>query len=108
MKQLIFLCILCGQLLLGPQALAQGPEAQCYAEYKARKGPPLKLHYGVMALEGVACERRRRAKAEVTDRLAVDDWEVLKLMAVFEVGDTVTRREFRKMETDAGRYFLRY
>jgi hypothetical protein len=80
----------------------------CYAEYKARKGPPLKLHYGIIALEGEACEKPRLAKREIEERIAVDDWDLLKVMDVFVVGDTVTRRAFRKKRADAGKFFLRY
>lgn len=112
MRQIHLFCLMTALLLPGwgvlPAAAQGQSEGACYAEYKARKGPPLELHYGIAALEGPACTRRGRAERELTDRLDQGGWQLLTLMKVFVVGEDISARAFRKKEADAGPYFLRY
>lgn len=76
--------------------------ADCYADYKAKKDDPLRLHYGVIALPERACRDRARAEREIAKRIAVDDWTLLKLMSVFDESG------LREREESAGSNFLRY
>jgi|GEM_PF-2700842 len=101
----VLACLAAFTPVFAPKAAAQ--EA-CLVDYKAKRGPPLELHYGVMELKGAACQRRRAAQENVTTRLARDGWDLLQLMDIYRPGDTVTRQQSRKKEADAGPYFLRY
>lgn len=93
-------CILFAAFAL---ALAGGPAAaQCYADYKAKREPPLQLHYGVIELPAAACGSRAAASTETARRIARDGWSLLDLVAVFGPEGLAER------ERDAGRYFLRY
>lgn len=74
--------------------------AQCYADYKAKKDAPLRLHYGVVALE-TECTLKA-AQAEIAQRLAADDWTLLNVLSVFE------KNELAGKEASAGQFFLRY
>lgn len=107
MKQRFALTLALLALIAAVPAAAQ-EAGTCFADYKARKGPPLELHYGVLELDAALCDRRGAVRREVEARIGRDDWELLKVMDVFVVGDTVSRRAFRKKESDAGPYFLRY
>lgn len=82
---------------LGPVAAAQ---AACYADYKAKKDDPLQLQYGVAEVFG-ACTAEQ-AMAELTPRLAVDGWQLLEIVGVFDEAGLEGRRE------RAGDYYLRY
>ena len=107
MKQHLAPLLTCLALFAAASAAAEG-HASCFADYKARKGPPLELHYGVIELDADLCDRRRAAQREVEARIGQDGWVLLKMMDLFVPGDTVSRRAFRKKEADAGPYFLRY
>ncbi len=74
-------------------------DAACYADYKARRDNPLKLHYGVMELP--SCDREA-ARDEVADRLAQNDWTLLNVLGVFDETGLEERKE------DAGQYYLRF
>ena len=81
--------------------LAAGPAgAACYADYKAKRDDPLRLHYGVAALRG-ACTTESAAK-ELAPRLAAEGWQLLTILGVFEDAGLEERRD------SAGDYFLRY
>lgn len=86
--------------LSAPPVAAQ--TAACYADYKAKRGRPLELHYGVVALRGRACERPQAAERQIARRIAVDGWELLAVQSVFG------EEALGEKEGDAGRYFLRY
>lgn len=74
--------------------------AECYADYKAKQDNPLRLHYGVIELQG-AC-KRKPAKAEVSARLARNGWTLLNIMSVFGPEGLDQRR------ANAGNFFLRF
>lgn len=96
MRYPIFLLALCGALTLTEPAQA----ADCFADYKAKQDRPLKLHYGVMQLQG-AC-RRGAARSEIQARLAQQGWTLLNVVSVFGPEGLQERR------ANAGVYFLRF
>ncbi|GAA6188727.1 hypothetical protein NBRC116596_17900 [Litorivita sp. NS0012-18] len=74
--------------------------ADCYADYKAKQDAPLKLHYGVLALNG-ACTKSD-ATEEAAKRLKQNGWTLLQVLSVFDA----TQLDQRK--TNAGPYYLRF
>ena len=74
--------------------------AECYADYKAKQDSPLRLHYGVIALQG-PCDRGA-ANSEVAARLAANGWTLLNVLSVFGPEGLQQRR------ANAGAYFLRF
>ncbi len=88
--------------LVSLAALAAGPaSAECYADYKAKKDDPLRLHYGVMEIPDGACDPGAAA-AVAADRLAGAGWTLLNVLSVFGAEGLEDRRG------NAGDYFLRY
>jgi len=85
-------------LLLG----ASVANAACYADYKAKRDNPLRLHYGVMEVSQGACNAPARAEREVRARLSSAGWELLNVMSVFDDGGLERRRD------SAAEFFLRY
>jgi hypothetical protein len=84
-------------------ALAGLPvRADCYADYKAKRGNPMQLQYGVIQLPEPACGNRQRAAAEIAGRIGRDGWQLLSVMSVFGP-EGLDKRKDR-----AGAYFLRY
>ena len=79
--------------------LPMAAQAACYADYKARRDSPLKLHYGVMRVS--ACDRGA-AQAEVAARLAQNGWTLLNVVSVFDDAGLKGRK------ADAGQYYLRF
>ena len=75
-------------------------QAACYADYKAKRDGPLRLHYGVAEIDG-ACTRAA-AEAELRPRLADAGWQLLNVLDVFDEGGLAERRE------SAGDYYLRF
>jgi hypothetical protein len=84
-------------LLAGAAGSAQ---AACYADYKASREDPLELQYGVAEIFGDCSVPA--AQAELTPRLAADDWQLLEVIDTFDETGLEARRE------SAGEYFLRY
>lgn len=82
-------------------ALASPARAECYADYKASKDGPLRLHYGVMEVPDDACEPGR-AERVVDRRLRDAGWKLLGVMSVFG------REGLDERRGSAGDYFLRY
>lgn len=80
--------------------LAGGAQAACYADYKAKRDNPLRLHYGVVELSG-ACSKKA-AKQEIADRISRDGWTLLNVLGVFDDAGLQERR------ASAGQFFLRY
>lgn len=76
--------------------------ADCYADYKARKGSPMSLHYGVIELSGKACRDPEEAWEKVARRIGRDGWHLLAIVSVFGPDGLGKRR------AQAGGYFLRY
>jgi hypothetical protein len=75
--------------------------AACYAEYKAKRDNPLKLHYGVAELSDSACNKRSAAAA-LAPRLASDGWILLSIVGFVDASD------LGEVKANAGNYFLRY
>ncbi|QBF33831.1 hypothetical protein [Thalassococcus sp. S3] len=92
-----FLPTFCTLVLL---ALAAPAQAQCYADYKAKQDNPLRLHYGVMQLNG-GCSAGA-ARGEVAQRLARSGWTLLNVVSVFGPEGLAQRKD------SAGPYFLRF
>jgi hypothetical protein len=83
--------------------LAAGPvSAACYADYKAKKENPLKLHYGVMQLDAGPCQMSKAIANKVKNRLSHGGWTLLKVRSVFD------ERSLEAKKKDAGAYFLRF
>jgi hypothetical protein len=76
--------------------------AACYADYKAKRDKPLRLHYGVIELSDAACGDPGLARTEISGRIAVDDWDLLTVMSTFG------RDGLGQREKNAGKFFLRY
>lgn len=74
--------------------------AACYADYKAKRDAPLRLHYGVVELSEAECSAAGAAAA-LAARLG-DGWQLLEVMSVFGDDGLEQRR------ASAGDYFLRY
>lgn len=86
--------------LIGAIALPASASAQCYADYKAKQDDPLRLHYGVIELQGEC--KREPAKAEVSARLTQAGWTLLNIMSLFGPEGLDERR------ANAGDFFLRF
>lgn len=81
--------------------LAAAPaSAACYADYKAKRDAPLRLHYGVVEVPEAECSPEGAAAA-LAARLG-DGWQLLEVMSVF--GD----EGLEQRRASAGDYFLRY
>ncbi|SHF59537.1 hypothetical protein SAMN05444273_10811 [Litoreibacter ascidiaceicola] len=94
--------ILIPALALGLSALAFPANAACYADYKAKKDNPLKLHYGVMKLPNSACNSPNAAASAIAPRLAAAGWTLLNIVSLFDEGGLNGRK------ANAGPYFLRF
>lgn len=81
--------------------LATPGAAECYADYKAKRDNPLRLHYGTIRIDGPACTTEAAA-AEIAPRIAVDGWNLLNVLGVFDAAGLAGREE------SAGPYHLRY
>jgi len=74
--------------------------AECYADYKAKKDNPLRLHYGVIQVHGPC--KPKPAKAEVSARLAQGGWTLLNILSVFGPDGLDERR------ANAASFYLRF
>lgn len=81
---------------------ATAARAECYADYKAKREAPLRLHYGVAALPDPACGSRAAAERALAPRLAGDGWTLLNILSIFGPEGLDQRK------ASAGPYFLRY
>lgn len=82
-------------------ALASPAAAECYADYKAKRDEPLKLHYGVAQVSDGNCSPAA-AEGELAPRLAADGWTLLNVLSTFGPEGLEERK------ASAGAYFLRY
>ncbi|RLJ51933.1 hypothetical protein BCF46_2158 [Litoreibacter meonggei] len=87
---------------LGLSVLALPAHAACYADYKAKKDNPLKLHYGVIKLPNSACSSASTAANAIAPRLAAAGWTLLNIVSLFNENGLDGRR------ANAGPYFLRF
>lgn len=97
MRKLLAITLL--SLLLTPVSPALADE-KCFADYKAKQDNPLRLHYGVIRLEG-ACDAGA-ARSEVAARLSSEGWVLLNVLSVFG------QDGLKERKASAGRYFLRF
>ena len=79
---------------------AGAAQAQCLADYKAKKDAPLRLHYGVAQISG-SCNAGTAAR-ELTARLAAQGWTLLQVQSVFGPEGLDQRKN------SAGQYYLRF
>lgn len=75
--------------------------AACYADYKAKKDDPLRLHYGVAEVSDASCDRSS-ASSELEPRLADAGWTLLQVVSTFGPEGLDERK------ASAGDNFLRY
>lgn len=83
-------------------ALASPASAACYADYKAKRENPLKLHYGVMRIDSNSCKMSDKVKSTISQRLQSSGWQLLQVQSVFDDSG------LEKRKRDAGAYFLRF
>ena len=82
-------------------ALAGPAAAECYADYKAKRDEPLKLHYGVAQVSDGNCSPGA-AEGELAPRLEADGWTLLNVLSTFGPEGLEERK------ASAGEFFLRY
>ena len=92
MKQMLLTCAVV--------MMALPAHAACFADYKAKRDNPLRLHYGVVEVAG-ACTIQS-ASAEIAQRIAAEGWQLLNVVSVFGPEGLAERKE------SAGAYFLRF
>ena len=89
-------------LMVVALGIALPANAECYADYKAKRDDPLRLHYGVAQVSDPACASPKAAKGELAPRLAADGWTLLNVLSTFGPEGLSERK------ASAGEYFLRY
>ncbi len=77
-------------------------QAACFADYKASRDNPLKLHYGVIQIDTNPCAMSNDVQRIVAQRLGAAGWKLLQVQSVF------TDSGLGRRKTDAGQYFLRF
>ena len=82
--------------------LALPAAAECYVDYKAKQDDPLRLAYGVSQVSDAVCGKPKRAKDELSPRLAADGWTLLKIVSSFGPEGLEERK------SSAGDFYLRY
>ena len=87
-------------LATGLAAVSSAAAAECYADYKAKQDNPLRLHYGVIQLQGPC--GKKAARSELSARLAANGWTLLNVLSVFGPEGLEERR------ANAGVYYLRF
>ncbi|WP_299349499.1 hypothetical protein [uncultured Shimia sp.] len=96
MKHVIAITLVVCLAAFGGAASAE----QCFADYKAKKDNPLRLHYGVAELyQGCS---KSSAKSEITARISQDGWKLLNVLSVFDASQLAGK------EASAGQFYLRY
>lgn len=83
-------------------AAASSSHAACYADYKAKRDAPLRLHYGVIELPDSSCGNASAAERAISSRIAVDGWTLLTVLSTFGPDGLDARR------ANAGEFYLRY
>ncbi|MDD9706612.1 hypothetical protein PVW53_02185 [Seohaeicola sp. SP36] len=74
--------------------------AECFADYKAKRDNPLRLHYGVVQVAGPC--NAADARAEIAARLERNGWTLLNVVSLFD------RSGLEERQRSAGQYFLRF
>ena len=80
---------------------ASAAQAGCFADYKAKRDDPLRLHYGVAEITGDDCTKRA-ARAQLDPRLADAGWILLNVLDVFDDAGAEERKD------SAGDFYLRF
>ncbi|WP_420862035.1 hypothetical protein [Algirhabdus cladophorae] len=75
--------------------------AACFVEYKAKQDDPLRLHYGILELQG-SCPSPAAAKTRTQNRLSKNGWSLLNILSVSPRAPTTQKQE------NAGDNYLRY
>lgn len=83
-------------------AAATSSQAACFADYKAKRDAPLRLHYGVIELRDAACRNTGAAERAIKRRIAGDGWTLLTVLSTFGPEGLQARR------ANAGEFYLRY
>ncbi|MBI1220210.1 MAG: hypothetical protein GC186_16875 [Rhodobacteraceae bacterium] len=83
-------------------ALAHPAAADCYVDYKAKQGNPLRLHYGVIKLPDSACGSPAAARSAISARIGKEGWTLLAVLSIFGPDGLAQRK------SSAGAYYLRY
>lgn len=78
--------------------------AECFADYKAKRDNPLRLHYGVIALPDAACNSLEAAAPVIAERIDDDGWTLLDVVSIFGAAEL----DDEKRKESAGDYYLRY
>ncbi|MGR3494183.1 hypothetical protein [Citreimonas sp.] len=76
-------------------------QADCFAAYKAKQDDPLRLHFGVLKLDG-DCPPGDAAEAATRARLDAAGWTLLDVVGLSETEPGDDRK------ADAGQFYLRY
>ncbi len=79
-----------------------GAQAACYADYKAKRDDPLRLHYGVIELDDAICDDRQAIRKEIQNRIGAEDWTLLNVLGAFGAEGLQERKE------SAGKFYLRF
>lgn len=74
--------------------------ADCFADYKAKRDNPLRLHYGVVQVTGPC--NAADARAEIAARLERNGWTLLNVVSLFDSSGLEERQR------SAGQYYLRF
>ena len=74
--------------------------AECFADYKAKRDNPLRLHYGVVQVAGPC--NAADALAEIAARLERNGWTLLNVVSLFD------RSGLEERQRSAGQYYLRF
>ena len=75
--------------------------AECYADYRAKKDEPFRLHYGVIQIPDDLCSADG-AVQYIAERISSEGWILLAVDSLFGSEGLKQRSE------DAGQYYLRY
>ena len=97
MKRYIFMLV-----ALTALAVSGSAKAACYADYKAKRDDPLRLHYGIIELPDAICGNDAESRADIETRLASGGWKLLNVLSVFGADQLENRKE------SAGKFFLRF
>jgi hypothetical protein len=73
---------------------------ECFVLYKAKKDNPLKLHLGLIQINGQCSDHD--VESITNKRLSSTGWKLLQIVTASGNIDT------KKMESDLGDYFLKY
>jgi len=82
--------------------LAAPANAACFADYKAKRDKPLRLHYGIIELPDAVCGDAALTRAEIQKRIAKGKWQLLNVLSIFDATEAQNRKE------SAGQFFLRF